>query len=397
MKDDRRKDAVPELVVVGGVEKRVTTFASLNERFALLDAAGSPSVYISRKDLLPIQENDLKRRLAGEVVERVGTKIGYQPAYSFWTGRAQRHVYRRIVFTSRKGLPPDAYNLFRGLGVTPCEGCCKLILAHIRDVICSGDLDTFGAMVKLMAWQIQNIGNPSRVIVMFKSREHQVGKGILLGETLLPIYGPSGFAPSAADKVIGKFNDTVRGMSFVFLDEVLFAGDKRAADSIKRLSTATSDSIEGKGVPVIMCPIGVNIYLATNHENAAFIEEGDARYWALNVSEHRVGDTAYFASLMHEIENGGREAFAHHLLNMDVSDFVPLRDVPKDNVAKQDLIRFSINPYDARKWLEDCCETNCVIGRKDPERAGPDRLNRIPRRLSGLLPGLVLCNFARGA
>ena len=30
-------------------------------------------------------------------------------------------------------------------------------------------------------------------------------------------------------------------------------------------------------------------------------------------------------------------------------------------------------------------------------RGGPDRLNRIPRRLSGLLPGLVLCNFARGA
>ena len=30
-------------------------------------------------------------------------------------------------------------------------------------------------------------------------------------------------------------------------------------------------------------------------------------------------------------------------------------------------------------------------------RAGPDRLNRIPRRLSELLPGLVLCNFARGA
>jgi cellulose biosynthesis protein BcsQ len=36
-----------------------------------------------------------------------------------------------------------------------------------------------------------------------------------------------------------------------------------------------------------------------------------------------------------------------------------------------------------------------VEGRGD--RAGPDRLNRIPRRLSGLLPGLVLCNFARGA
>src|SRR5271169_7051499 len=31
------------------------------------------------------------------------------------------------------------------------------------------------------------------------------------------------------------------------------------------------------------------------------------------------------------------------------------------------------------------------------DRAGSDRLNRIPRRLSGLLPGSVLCNFARGA
>ena len=35
--------------------------------------------------------------------------------------------------------------------------------------------------------------------------------------------------------------------------------------------------------------------------------------------------------------------------------------------------------------------------RANGRRAGPDRLNRIPRRLSGLLPGLVLCNFARGA
>jgi phytoene dehydrogenase-like protein len=37
------------------------------------------------------------------------------------------------------------------------------------------------------------------------------------------------------------------------------------------------------------------------------------------------------------------------------------------------------------------------VNGKRGQRAGPDRLNRIPRRLSGLLPGLVLCNFARGA
>ena len=31
------------------------------------------------------------------------------------------------------------------------------------------------------------------------------------------------------------------------------------------------------------------------------------------------------------------------------------------------------------------------------DRAGPGCLDRIPRRSSGLLPGLVLCNFARWA
>jgi inosine-uridine nucleoside N-ribohydrolase len=42
-------------------------------------------------------------------------------------------------------------------------------------------------------------------------------------------------------------------------------------------------------------------------------------------------------------------------------------------------------------------EHTTLNARKCLERGGPDRLNRIPRRLSGLPPGLVLCNFARGA
>jgi hypothetical protein len=38
--------APEEIVTVDGVEKRLTTFERLNERFALLGAPGSPSVYI---------------------------------------------------------------------------------------------------------------------------------------------------------------------------------------------------------------------------------------------------------------------------------------------------------------------------------------------------------------
>jgi hypothetical protein len=117
----------------------------------------------------------------------------------------------------------------------------------------------------------------------------------------------------------------------------------------------------------------VNIWIATNHEVAAFIEEQDVRYWVLDVSEHRVGDTKYFSDLLHEIENGGREAFAHHLLNMDVNGFVPLRDTPKNNDAKREMIRRSINPYDARKWLEECCLTRQIIGAVDSQDGIPGK------------------------
>jgi hypothetical protein len=355
--------ATGSIIKIGGVEKLLVTLGELNDRFALLQAPRLATVYVSRHDYMTIQENDLKRRLANEVV-LIGVKDEkplYETAFKFWTGHARRHVYRRIAF-SGKQAPADTLNLFRGFGVPPKEGNCELILTHIDEVICSGDAVANEAMLNLMAWQMQNIGKPSRVIVIMRTERHQAGKGLLLNEALLKIYGEAGFIPSSTEQVLGRFNDTIVGRAYVFLDEAMFFGDRRAADNIKSLSTTDRYGIETKGLPVIQCPVGLNFWMATNHPVAAFIEEKDVRYWVLNVSEHRVGDTGYFNDILAELENGGREALAHYLLNRDVSNFAPLRDVPKNNDAKLEMIKRTINPYDARKWIEECCVTGQVIG-----------------------------------
>jgi hypothetical protein len=350
------------IVTIAGVEKRLVDLDSLNDRFALLEAIGKASVWVSRHDRMTIQENDLKRRLANEVVLITkNNKPFYEAAFKFWTGHARRHVYRRIDFTSKEP-PDDTLNFFRGFGVTPREGICDRILAHIHQVICSGDAVATNAMLKLKAWQMQNIGKPSRVIVIMRTERHQAGKGLLLNETLLKIYGDAGSVPNSTDQVLGRFNDAIVGRAYIFLDEVMFFGDRRSADAIKSLATTTLYGIETKGLPIIQCPVGVNIWMATNHPVAAFIEERDARYWVLNVSEHRVGDTDYFDGVLKELESGGREAFAHYLLNLDVSGFVPLRDVPKNNDAKREMIKRTINAYDARKWIEECCITGQLVG-----------------------------------
>ena len=111
----------------------------------------------------------------------------------------------------------------------------NLILAHVHEVICSGDTVANEAMLNLMAWQMQNIGKPSRVIVIMRTKSHQAGKGLLLAETLLKIYGDAGFIPSSTDQVLGRFNDAIVGRAYVFLDEAMFFGDRRAADAIKSL------------------------------------------------------------------------------------------------------------------------------------------------------------------
>ncbi len=351
---------------VNGIPKRITDMKSLDLRFAQLEAPGQPCVIIHTLDAQPISPNDFNKRLSGEVV-LVDVDNKGQPKYvavsTFCTGNTHKKIYRDIVFRNKVGAD-DVYNLFAGFGVQPKEGKCDRILAHIKEIICAGSETNAKALIQLLAWQIQNIGKPSRIVVVLKSKAQQVGKGCLLGDILAVIYGNSGFMTGDLGQVITRFNDTLRGKAFLFLDEALFTGDRKTADTIKSLATATMLAIETKGLPIVQMPCGVNLFLTTNHDDAAYVEEADARYWILEACPDRVGDTAYFRDLYAEIEGGGREAFMHYLLHLDVSNFIPARDVPKDNAFKEAMIRNSINPYDARKWLEECCRSEMILGYK---------------------------------
>ena len=208
-------------------------------------------------------------------------------------------------------------------------------------------------------------------MVLFKSKHQQVGKGLYL-DFLVRLYGSSAIKPAAMEQITGRFNDILRGASFVFLDEVVYGGDHKAAAALKTLSTTTDIGIEGKGIPVVKSKIGVNFFLASNEKNAAHIEETDERYWVFDIKE-KPRNSAYYSALADQMENGGMEAWANYLLNMDVSNFVPSRDINKDNEAKQDMIMESTNPYDVSKWLEECAEFGKVLGMRkeyDPDGDG---------------------------
>jgi hypothetical protein len=76
-------------------------------------------------------------------------------------------------------------------------------------------------MIDLIAWQLQNIGRASRIIVDLISQEEQTGKGTLLEGVLLKLYGPAGYMTVNISDVTGDFNEALRGKAFLILDEAL--------------------------------------------------------------------------------------------------------------------------------------------------------------------------------
>src|SRR4029077_10743749 len=74
------------------------------------------------------------------------------------------------------------------------------------------------------------------------------------------------------------------------------------------------------------------------------------RRWAIfDMGEDHTQDKPYFAAIDHEMNNGGREALLHYLLNFDLSQ-VDLRTIPKTAALLDQQIQ-SMSPEEA--WLLD--------------------------------------------
>jgi hypothetical protein len=317
------------LVEIGGIKKRVTSLNELNEHYALLTTPNNQAAVILREDAMPIGKADLNLRLNSAVV-MTGINSDAEPVYKdadkVWLGSYGRHIYRNVAFTSEP-VPPDTMNLFKRFGCEAIEGDCTRIKKHIFEVWCSSDEKLYEAMLNLIAFQLQKIGHASRIIVVLISKKQQAGKGIVIDEVLLPIFGDAGYATVRIEDATGTFNDAMRGRAFFMLDEALFGGDKAAASRIKGIVATHRLSFNQKFVPLVTLPSAVNLWILSNADQPAYIEEEDARYWPLRVSEHRVGDHAYFQAFLAEARRrpGG----------------VPLRDAPPRHLQLRPATRCS--------------------------------------------------------
>ncbi len=263
----------------------------------------------------------------------------YIRAIDDWLKWEDRRKINAYCFNNTEPYNNGTANLFSGFEVKPVQN--EQAVNHTIDVltkiICSGKVEQAQALIRILAWEAQNIGKPSRVIKLIKSNNQQTGKGSFFDDFMgQQIYGKSAYITNELQKVVGRFNSHLKGITYVLLDETGFSGNKVSANTLKNLSTTTSIRFEQKGLDIgLPTPVAFNIIALTNHETGAHIEDGDGRYFYIDMKDMQKDSPEILEwNRVNGNENKGVDntyasAWLYYLLNL------PL---PKEYRPTQDLI-----------------------------------------------------------
>ena len=146
-----------------------------------------------------------------------------------------------------------------------------------------------------------------------------------------------------------NFNSHFKDKLIVSADEAFWAGDKKAEGVLKSLITEDTIQIEMKGKDVITFRNHIRLIVSSNNNWVIPAGNEERRFFVLDVSEALMQDRTYFASIIAEMNSGGREALLQYLLDYDLS----ATDVgsPPKTAALMDQKRHSSSALQ-RWWYE---------------------------------------------
>ncbi|SHL47317.1 primase-helicase family protein [Bradyrhizobium lablabi] len=305
-----------------------------------------------------MSDSDFHKMLANQVFGFAnGKTIKLSTAWLNWPFRRQ-FIGRGAVFEPGGPLEisGDMLNIFRGLAIDPAPGDWSLMQSHILKVLCSGQQDIFDYFVSWMAWSVQHLDQPVGVAVALLG-DQGAGKGIFV-RSFGSIFGEHFAHIANGDQLTGRFNASIGKSCLVFLDEAVWAGDKKAEGVLKGLITEPSLSLEAKFRDPITVENRLRIIVASNNEWAVPAGIGDRRWLILNVDNSYAGTNhaTYFDALGSEIENGGAAAMLHDLLAIDLSGF-NVKKVPR-TAAKAQQQALSLPSIEA--WLYQVLQDGAI-------------------------------------
>lgn len=304
-----------------------------------------------------------------------------------------RTVYKGTVFMPNSETDPDYLNLFTGFKIDKDDAAifCKdlfynetknqsfvgkdiaemrnkilseklaPLLNHIKNVWCSGKEDYYTYVVNWMANLIQHPEKKIGVSIVIKGIEGS-GKGIVV-QKLGKIIGDRYYKqPTDAEDILGKFAlPLMETCVLMFMDELVWGGDKKMRGKLMKLVTEDNYSGQKKGKDIeTNLHSYMNIIVASNEDWVVPASNTSRRFFVLETNNEKGSiqseDTKEYFKKIADIDP---HIFANFLYNIDVSQFNPAAFPVTEFLREQKEHSFGAIPRywqtqlsDPPEWLE---------------------------------------------
>lgn len=219
-----------------------------------------------------------------------------------------------------------------------------IILNHIKKVWCSNNIEHYNYMLNWFRKILTKPTEKSKIALVLKSSEKQIGKGIIINDFLIPFVIGNQYSMSVAglNSVSAKFNQLLMNKLFINCDELstLEGNYHNNFDILKKRITDKTINIEIKGGRSFIYPDYSNYVFCTNNDFTIKVEQGDSRYFMLECSPCYKGDFNYFNKLSKALNQESANHFLTYIVNM--FDFeipeIEIRNIPMTDLKRDMMI-----------------------------------------------------------
>ena len=278
-----------------------------------------------------------------------------------WTQDENIRTYERLCFKPKLKAPNGQYNIWTGFETEPKEGdwsIVKEIMTHTT----GKDPVVFDYVMKWMAHVVQYPSIKTGVCLVIQGKQG-AGKDTLFdffGSLLGSAYFYNTKSPEK--DVFCTFTEHLQRVVFLKFEEANFESNKRNADMLKSFITCEKDNFQPKGRKSVTLDNYTNVVMTHNPFLGVNVEEGNRRFCLIQASDDlsfaKGGEKArlFWKQAHKQLKSQEvKEAFMHHLLNIDLSDF-DVKDFPITDYARD--VKASLRPYHAKSMqkIVECQE-----------------------------------------
>lgn len=258
------------------------------------------------------------------------------PAAPVWLRWPMRRTVRRLTYAPGQPLITEdqELNQWPGWGVKPRRGDVQPFLKLTKFLFAGTEPGVLDWFYDWLAYPIQNPGAKMFSAVVIHGVAQGTGK-TLIGYTMGKIYGQN-FKEITDDDLEETF--WAENKQFILGDEVSGKDNRQYMNTLKRLITKETTTINIKFIPQYELPNCMNFLFTSQHSDSFFLEDKDRRFCIVEVQDDPLPIKFYQEYDEWYKKGHGCAALMHWLLERKIDkDFNPAAPAPR-TAAKERMI-----------------------------------------------------------